>query len=301
MLRGYGWTPLFVEGHEPLLMHEAMAATLDVAIAQIKAFQNDARAARREGEPRERPRWPMIVLASPKGWTGPKVVDGKTVEGTFRAYQVPNSDPASHPGHLELLQTWLLSYRPGELFDAKGRLIPELAVLAPKGQRRMGANPHANGGLLLRDLHLPDFREYAVDVPAPGVHGMGDTHVLGPFLRDVARLNDAQHNFRVFGPDETVSNGLEALFEVTQRQWTATTLPNDEFLAPSGRVMEMLSEHQCEGWLEGYLLTGRHGVFKLRERGRRRQAPSTAVVDDGGRSQPLRGRHRHLGLSQQRR
>ncbi|MEP7298317.1 MAG: phosphoketolase family protein [Burkholderiales bacterium] len=261
LLRGYGWTPHFVEGFEPALMHEAMATAMDAAIEQIRAFQQDARI---HGN-RQRPRWPMIVLASPKGWTGPKVVDGKAIEGTFRAHQVPISDPATHPGHLELLEAWLESYRPQELFDARGRLMPELADLAPQGTRRMGANPHANGGLLLRDLRMPDFREHAVDVPAPGVRGIGDTHVLGKFLRDVATLNDAQRNFRVFGPDETLSNGLEALFEVTSRQWDATTLPGDEFLAPAGRVMEMLSEHQCEGWLEGYLLTGRHGVFNCYE------------------------------------
>ena len=207
----------------------------------------------------------MIVLNSPKGWTGPKMVDGLQVEGTFRSHQVPLSDPATHPEHLKLLEDWLRSYRPEELFDDQGRLKPELADLAPKGQRRMGANPHANGGILLRDLRMPDFRDYAVEVPSPGVRGIGDTHVLGPFLRDVATLNREARNFRVFGPDETLSNGLEALFKVTQRQWDAATVPNDEFLAPSGRVVEMLSEHQCEGWLEGYLLTGRHGLFNCYE------------------------------------
>ena len=207
----------------------------------------------------------MIVLNSPKGWTGPKVVDGLQVEGTFRSHQVPLSDPATHPEHLKLLEDWLRSYRPEELFDEQGRLKPELAELAPKGERRMGANPHANGGILLRDLRMPDFRDYAVDVPSPGVRGIGDTHVLGRFLRDVTKLNSEQRNFRIFGPDETLSNGLEALFEVTKRQWDATTAPNDEFLAPTGRVMEMLSEHQCEGWLEGYLLTGRHGLFNCYE------------------------------------
>ena len=261
LLRGYGWTPYFVQGHEPALMHEAMAATLDTVVVQIKAIQHDARVLGRT----ERPRWPMIVLDSPKGWTGPKVVDGKRIEGTFRAHQVPISDPASHAGHLALLNDWLTSYRPDELFDAQGRLKPELAELAPAGTRRMGANPHANGGLLLRDLRMPDFRAYACDVPAPGVHGIGDTHVLGRFLRDVAALNAEQRNFRVFGPDETLSNGLEALFEVTPRQWDAATVPGDELLAPTGRVMEMLSEHQCEGWLEGYLLTGRHGLFNCYE------------------------------------
>ena len=261
LLRGYGWTPHFVEGSEPALMHEAMAATLDRAVQQIRAIQQGARG---DGNP-VRPRWPMIVLGSPKGWTGPKVVDGVQIEGTFRSHQVPLSDPAAHPGHLKLLEDWLRSYRPEELFDAQGRLVAELAGLAPSGNRRMGANPHANGGMLLRDLVMPDFRDYAVEVKGPGVHGIGDTHVLGRFLRDVTTLNMAQRNFRIFGPDETLSNGLEAVFEATNRQWQAATAPNDAFLAPSGRVMEMLSEHQCEGWLEGYLLTGRHGLFNCYE------------------------------------
>ena len=261
LLRGYGWTPHFVEGSEPALMHEAMAATLDRAVQQIRAIQQGARG---DGNP-VRPRWPMIVLGSPKGWTGPKVVDGVQIEGTFRSHQVPLSDPAAHPGHLKLLEDWLRSYRPEELFDAQGRLVAELAGLAPSGNRRMGANPHANGGMLLRDLVMPDFRDYAVEVKGPGVHGIGDTRVLGRFLRDVTTLNMAQRNFRIFGPDETLSNGLEAVFEATNRQWQAATAPNDAFLAPSGRVMEMLSEHQCEGWLEGYLLTGRHGLFNCYE------------------------------------
>jgi xylulose-5-phosphate/fructose-6-phosphate phosphoketolase len=261
LMRGYGWNPIFVAGDDPALMHELMAAALDQAIAQIKTIQREARTAGKC----VRPRWPMIVLKSPKGWTGPKTVDGVQVEGTFRAHQVPLSDPSSHPEHLKLLETWLKSYHPEELFDASGRLLPELAALPPEGTRRMGANPHANGGLLLHDLRMPDFREYAVNVPVPGTPGRGDTHDLGFFLRDVAKLNGEQRNFRVFGPDETLSNGLEALFEVTPRQWNAATLPNDEFLAPTGRVMEMLSEHQCEGWLEGYLLTGRHGLFNCYE------------------------------------
>jgi xylulose-5-phosphate/fructose-6-phosphate phosphoketolase len=261
LLRGYGWTPYFVEGHEPALMHEAMASTLDAVVAQIKAIQHDARV---RGN-RTRPRWPMIVLNSPKGWTGPKSVDGLQIEGTFRSHQVPLSDPATHPGHLGLLEAWLKSYRPEELFDAQGTLRPELAALAPRGERRMGANPHANGGILLRDLRMPDFRDYAVDVATPGVQGAGDTHVLGRFLRDVITLNAEQRNFRVFGPDETLSNGLEALFATTRRQWDAEVRPNDEWLATDGRVMEMLSEHQCEGWLEGYLLTGRHGLFNCYE------------------------------------
>ena len=261
LLRGYGWTPYFVEGHEPELMHEAMACTLDIAVDQIKDIQQKARAT----GILERPRWPMIVLNSPKGWTGPKVVDGVKIEGTFRSHQVPLSDPTSQPEHLKLLEEWLKSYRPEELFDQQGRLNSELANLAPKGERRMGANPHANGGILLRDLLMPDFRDYGIDVSSPGVRGIGDTRVLAPFLRDVAKLNLEPRNFRVFGPDETISNGLEALFEVTDRQWEAQTAQNDEFLAPAGGVMEMLSEHQCEGWLEGYLLTGRHGLFNCYE------------------------------------
>ena len=261
LFRGYGWTPYFVEGHEPELMHQAMAATLDRAVEQIRRIQLDARV---HGNS-ERPRWPMIVLNSPKGWTGPKMVAGLPVEGTFRSHQVPLSDPSAHPENLQLLEDWLRSYRPDELFDQEGRLLPELAELAPSGNRRMGANPHANGGMLLRDLRMPEFRDYAVDVPSPGVRGIGDTRVLGPFLRDVATLNDKQRNFRVFGPDETASNGLEALFQVTNRQWDAATESTDQYLAPTGRVVEMLSEHQCEGWLEGYLLTGRHGLFNCYE------------------------------------
>ena len=261
LLRGYGWTPYFVEGDEPVLMHEAMAATLDATLEQIKTIQRNARV---HGSV-ARPRWPMIVLHSPKGWTGPKMVDGRPLEGTFRSHQIPLKTAASSPEHLKQLENWLRSYRPHELFDERGCLKPELAELSPKGARRMGANPHANGGLLLRDLQMPDFRDYAVNVPAPGVRGIGDTHVLGPFLRDVVKLNDVQRNFRIFGPDETLSNGLEAVFEVTNRQWNAATLPDDEFLASTGRVVEMLSEHQCQGWLEGYLLTGRHGIFNSYE------------------------------------
>jgi len=261
LLRGCGWIPYFVEGHEPELMHEAMASALDTVVDQINKIHHDARA----NDNSTRPRWPMIVLVSPKGWTGPKSVDGLQVEGTFRSHQVPLSDPADHPEHLKQLEAWLRSYRPEELFDEQGRLKPELAELAPEGERRMGANPNANGGILLRDLRLPDFREYAVDIPSPGTRGIGDTRVLANFLRDVAKLNDEQSNFRIFGPDETISNGLKAVFETTDRQWDASTVPNDEFLAPSGRVMEMLSEHQCEGWLEGYLLTGRHGLFNCYE------------------------------------
>ncbi|QDU65265.1 phosphoketolase [Engelhardtia mirabilis] len=261
LLRGYGWQPHFVVGHEPELMHEAMATALDAVARQIRSIQQAAR----EGGNRTRPTWPMIVLDSPKGWTGPKFVDGLQIEGTFRAHQIPIKDLAGHPEHLGLLEDWLRSYRPEELFDAQGRLLPELAALAPAGERRMGANPNANGGLLLRNLEFPDYRDYGIEVPTHGTRGIGDTHVLGRFLRDVAAKNAEQRNFRVFGPDETLSNGLEALFEVTNRQWDAETAANDEFLAPNGRVVEMLSEHQCEGWLEGYLLTGRHGVFNCYE------------------------------------
>ena len=261
LMRGYGWSPYFVEYHDvPAEMHAAMAVTLDLAVADIQRIQHEARLLGNK----TRPRWPMLVLNSPKGWTGPKFVDGHEVEGTFRAHQVP-LHPAEHPGHLKLLEDWLQSYRPAELFTADGRLQPELAELAPRGDRRMGANPHANGGRLLRDLRLPDYRDYAVSVPVPGIGGIGDTRVLGPFLRDVVKLNEPQRNFRVFGPDETISNGLGALFEATDRQWDASTLPGDEFLASTGRVMEVLSEHQCEGWLEGYLLTGRHGLFNCYE------------------------------------
>jgi xylulose-5-phosphate/fructose-6-phosphate phosphoketolase len=260
-LRGCGWTPYYVEGDEPSLMHEAMASTLDTVMEQIQTIQHNARINR----DLTRPRWPMIVLKSPKGWTGPKWVDGQQIEDSFRSHQVPLSDPASHPAHLQMLEDWLKSYRPEELFDESGRLLSELAELAPKGERRMGANPHANGGLLLHDLIMPDFRNYAVDVPSPGSVNAADTHELGVFLRDVVKLNQSQRNFRIFGPDETLSNRLNAVFEVTHRQWDARARDSDEFLAEDGRVMEMLSEHQCEGWLEGYLLTGRHGLFNCYE------------------------------------
>jgi len=262
LLRGYGWTPYFVEGHEPEPMHQSMAATLDTAAEQILQIQREAR----QNGKTDRPRWPMIVLNSPKGWTGPKMVDGLPNEGTFRSHQVPLSiSSTSPPEHLTQLEAWLKSYRPAELFDAKGALKPELAELAPSGPRRMGSNPNANGGLLLHDLRMPNFRDYAFDVPAPGARGPGDTRVLGPFLRDIVKLNMERRNFRIFGPDETLSNGLEAVFETTQRQWEAATVPGDQLLARTGRVMEVLSEHQCEGWLEGYLLTGRHGLFNCYE------------------------------------
>jgi xylulose-5-phosphate/fructose-6-phosphate phosphoketolase len=255
--RGCGYVPYFVEGDDPMTMHQRMAGVLDQAIEEIQRIQKRAR----QKQDPMRPRWPMIVFRSPKGWTGPKVVDGLPVEGTFRSHQVPLSDPAAHPEHLKQLEEWLRSYKPEELFDEQGRLVPELAELAPKGERRMGANPHANGGRLLHDMRMPDFRDYAVEVKAPGVKGEGDCLALGRFLRDIIKLNKDQRNFRIFGPDETLSNRLGAAFEVTARQWEASTVPNDEFLAPDGRILEMLSEHQCEGWLEGYLLTGRHGLL----------------------------------------
>ncbi len=261
LLRGYGYTPYFVEGHEPEPMHRLMAATLDSVIAEIKRIQADAR----ERGVTERPRWPMIVLKTPKGWTGPKEVDGVPVEGTYRAHQVPLSEPTEHPEHLKILEAWMRSYKPEELFDESGRLIPELRELAPKGERRMGANPHANGGILLRDLRLPDFRDYAIEVPQPGNVMNEDARTLGKFLRDAIKLNANERNFRIFGPDETASNRLTALFEVTNKQWTGEVIATDDHLACDGRVMEMLSEHQCEGWLEGYLLTGRHGIFNTYE------------------------------------
>lgn len=258
---GYGWIPYFVEGDDPTAMHQAMATALEEIILSIQTIQHKARV---EGET-SRPRWPMLVLRSPKGWTGPKEVNGLMIAGTFRAHQVPITDPATNPAHLAQLENWLKSYRPDELFDARGRLRPELQTLAPQGPRRMGANPHANGGLLLKDLLLPDFRDYAVPVTSPGAVNESDTLILGKFLRDGIRLNESQRNFRIFGPDETLSNKLNAVFEATNRQWEGDQLPTDEFLASDGRVMEMLSEHQCEGWLEGYLLTGRHGLFNSYE------------------------------------
>jgi len=258
--RGCGWTPYFVEGDDPAVMHELMAATLERAIEDIRQFQTTARATRDAS----RPRWPMIVLRSPKGWTGPKIVDGLQIEGTFRAHQVPLLVDRDHPKHVAQLESWMKSYKPEELFDEGGRLIAELAALAPKGDRRMGANPNANGGILLHDLNMPDFRVHAVRVPSPGAVDAQDTLVLGKFFKDVIACNEG--NFRIFGPDETLSNLLGAVFEVTNRQWDAERTENDEFLAPAGRVLDsMLSEHQCEGWLEGYLLTGRHGVFNSYE------------------------------------
>jgi len=259
LLAGFGHDPLFVEGDDPAEMHQRMAVALDRSIAAIRGIQRAARGGRRGA----RPRWPMIVLRTPKGWTGPKMVDGLQVEGTFRSHQVPISAARTDAAHRALLEQWLRSYRPEELFDERGALRPEIAVLAPKGERRMGANPHANGGLLLRDLALPDFRDYAVAVPTPGKTASEATRIAGAFLRDVMARNPDQ--FRLFGPDETASNRLDAVFEVTDRVFQGPTLPTDEHLAPDGRVMEVLSEHLCEGWLEGYLLTGRHGLFNSYE------------------------------------
>ena len=261
LFRGYGYAPYFVEGDDPATMHELMASTLDRIVVEIQSIQRDARS----NGFRKRPLWPMIVLRSPKGWTGPDSVEGKPVEGTFRAHQVPVAELASHPGHLSILEKWMRSYRPEKLFDANGRLIAELAALAPRGERRMGANPHANGGRLLRDLRLPDFRDYAVKVTRPGAVHAESTRMQGQFIRDVLKLNADARNFRVFSPDETASNRWGAVFEVTKRCSTAEILPGDDNLAPDGRVMEMLSEHQCEGWLEGYLLTGRHGFLSSYE------------------------------------
>jgi xylulose-5-phosphate/fructose-6-phosphate phosphoketolase len=258
---GYGYTPYFVEGEEPAQMHQLMAATLDTVVAEIRKIQTDART----NGFRERPRWPMIILKSPKGWTGPKSVDGKAVEGTFRSHQVPIAELATNPEHLKLLEQWLRSYRPDELFDQQGRLIAELAGLAPCGERRMGSNPHANGGALLRDLDLPDFRDYALAIAQPGAIDAEATSVQGQFIRDVLRKNAGTRNFRIFSPDETSSNRWGAVFEVTSRSSTADVFQYDDHVGPDGRVMEMLSEHQCEGWLEGYLLTGRHGFFSCYE------------------------------------
>jgi xylulose-5-phosphate/fructose-6-phosphate phosphoketolase len=258
---GYGYKPYFVEGSDPNVMHQLMAGTVERAVKEIKSIQ---RAARARGVTR-RPAWPMIILCTPKGWTGPREVDGEQVEDTWRSHQVPLAEIATKPDHLRLLEEWMRGYRPQELFDKNGALIPELANLAPKGERRMGANPHANGGALLRDLELPDFRTYAVDVPSPGA-GLGEaTRVLGSYLRDVTRLSREARNFRVMSPDEIESNRLAALFEASDRAWAADTHPGDVHLARGGRVMEILSEHMCQGWLEGYLLTGRHGVFACYE------------------------------------
>ena len=388
LMRGYGYTPHFVEGDDPAKMHQLLAGTLDRVIGEIKAIQADARS----NGFTKRPLWPMIVFRSPKGWTGPKEVDGQKTEGYWRSHQVPMSDMAK-PGHVQILETWMKSYKPEELFDKTGRLIPELAELPPKGEKRMSANPHTNGGLLLKDLKLPDFRDYAVEVPSPGARDAEATRVMGKFLRDVMKMNLDSRNFRLVSPDESNSNRWQDVLEVTNRAWVAETLPYDDHLNPDGRVMEVLSEHQCQGWLEGYLLTGRHGFFscyeafihiidsmfnqhakwlkvtrhipwrrpiaslnyllsslvwrqdhngfshqdpgfhrprreqesgshprllaarrqhaserdrplpaqpQLRQPGRGRQAIGPAVADDGPGGQALHGRHRHLGLGQQR-
>ncbi|MDZ8105952.1 MAG: phosphoketolase family protein [Nostoc sp. DedQUE12a] len=258
---GYGYKPYFVQGHDPADVHQQMAATLDTIIAEIQSIQREARV---HGFT-ERPQWPMIVLRTPKGWTGPEEVDGKKTEDYWRSHQVPFGNIGKQPEHLKLLEDWMKSYKPEELFDSNGKLIEELAELAPKGQRRMGDNPHANGGLLLCDLKMPDFRDYAVDVPEPGEAIAEATKVSGRFLRDIMQLNEDKRNFRIFGPDETVSNRLDAVLEVTDRTWVGKFLPEDDHLSPDGRVMEVLSETSCQGWLEGYLLTGRHGFFSCYE------------------------------------
>ncbi|HVY16574.1 MAG TPA: phosphoketolase family protein [Rhodopila sp.] len=259
LMTGYGYEPIEVAGSEPDAMHQAMAAAMDYAFDRIRAIQQAAR----QGGERERPRWPMIILRSPKGWTGPKTVDGAPAEGNWRAHQVPFT--MNRPEHFGLLEEWLRSYRPDELFDGNGTPIPAITGLAPKGDRRMSANPHANGGLLKRPLKLPDFRDYAVDVPSPGATEHESTRVMGEFLRDVMKRNMASANFRVFSPDENNSNRLNAVLEATDRAWDAERRDDDDHLAPNGRVMEILSEHTCQGWLEGYLLTGRHGLFSCYE------------------------------------
>lgn len=261
LMVGYGYKPYWVQGSDPETMHQLMAATLDTAIGEIKAIQEKARTEGYSG----RPQWPMIVMKTPKGWTGPKDVDGKKTEDYWRSHQVPLSEMASKPGHVQLLEDWMKSYKPEELFDEKGKLIPELAELAPEGDRRMGANPHANGGLLLRDLKMPKFEDFAVDVQKPGTVMAEATRVSGRFLREVMKLNQENANFRIVGPDETASNRLDPVFEVTNRMWAGEILPEDDHISPDGRVMEVLSEHLCQGWLEGYLLTGRHGFFSCYE------------------------------------
>jgi xylulose-5-phosphate/fructose-6-phosphate phosphoketolase len=265
LFEGYGYSPLFVEGSDPEAMHQLMAETLEEAVVEIRAIQARARgsSAVRNGAGTARPRWPMIVLRTPKGWTGPKTVDGLPTEGSFRSHQVPLANVRDNPEHLAQLEEWLRSYRPEELFDSAGSLRSELAELAPSGTRRMSANPHANGGLLLEPLELPDFRDYAVDVPTPASKTSEATKVLGAFLRDTIKLNP--DNFRIMGPDETASNRLSPVFEATDRAWNAQRLETDDHLAPGGRVMEVLSEHLCQGWLEGYVLTGRHGLFNCYE------------------------------------
>ena len=258
LFKGYGWEPYFVEGSDPNQMHQLMAAKLDQAVTEIKRIQTDARTNKNP----KRPRWPMIILASPKGWTGPKMVDGHKVEGNFRAHQVPLAVDPAHPQNVALLEQWLKSYKPEELFDESGRLLPALAELAPVGEQRMSVNPATNAGGLLRELRMPDFQEYGVQLEYRGVANVGSVHALGPFLRDIIKLNQESRNFRIFGPDELVSNRMEDVFEATNRQWNAARNEADEFLAPNGAVLDsMLSEHQAQGWLEGYLLTGRHGLM----------------------------------------
>ncbi|WP_354358006.1 phosphoketolase family protein [Pedobacter sp. UYP30] len=261
LFRGYGWKPYLIEGDDPMEMHQKMAQLMDKVVEEIKAIKKNAI----ENGDVKRPIWPMIILKSPKGWTGPKYVNGLKIEGNFRAHQVPITDPATNPEHLKQLEEWLKSYKPEELFDENGRFNADLAELAPKGKHRMGDNPHSNGGLLLHNLRMPDFRDYGNNLKIRGEIGPGDTLALGAFMRDIIRLNADKRNFRVFGPDETLSNKLNAVFEATNRQWEAPIIDADEFLEKDGRVMEMLSEHQCEGWLEGYLLTGRHGLFNCYE------------------------------------
>ncbi len=261
LFKGYGYKPYLVQGSEPDEMHQLMASTLNTAIEDIKKIQESART---RGIA-ERPQWPMIILKTPKGWTGPKEVDGLKTEGFWRSHQVPFSEMTTKPQHVNLLEEWMKAYKPEELFDEDGRPMDEISAIVPEGQRRMGANPHANGGLLLKELRMPDFRDYAVDVPGPGQVMAEATRVMGQFLKDVMSLNKESRNFRVFGPDETASNRLDALFEITDRTWVAETIPEDDHLSPDGRVMEILSEHTCQGWLEGYLLTGRHGFFSCYE------------------------------------
>jgi xylulose-5-phosphate/fructose-6-phosphate phosphoketolase len=261
LFRGYGYTPYVVEGDEPEKMHQLMATTLESVIADIQRIQGDAR----QHGFTQRPRWPMIVLRTPKGWTCPKEIDGRRTEGYWRSHQVPMGEMHENPTHITILEDWMKSYRPEELFDTQGTFKSELAALAPKGERRMSANPHANGGLLLKDLRLPDFRAYAIPVPSPGAVSAESTRVMGMFLRDTMQLNLESKNFRLFSPDENNSNRWQDVLEVTNRAWVADTYPYDDHLAPDGRVMEMLSEHQCQGWLEGYLLTGRHGFFSCYE------------------------------------
>jgi xylulose-5-phosphate/fructose-6-phosphate phosphoketolase len=261
LFQGYGYTPYFVEGHEPAKMHQLMADALERAIAEIHRIQRDAR----ENGVTERPRWPMIVLRTPKGWTCPKEIDGKRCEDYWRSHQVPMGEMHENPGHVRILEEWMKSYRPTELFDASGKFAPEIAELAPIGERRMSANPHANGGLMLRNLRLPDYRSYAIKVGTPGASNVESTRVQGKYLRDVLKLNENARNFRLFSPDENNSNRWQDALEVTNRTWIAEAFPYDDHLAPDGRVMEVLSEHQCQGWLEGYLLTGRHGFFSCYE------------------------------------